>query len=111
MPTRRTRYRSVRLGGAALARLAAGLLLAALVFAPGCRMFRCQKASDDSIAAARQLSLHGLDAEQRGQWEKAEALFAAAVSKCPRDERAHHGYAESLWQRGARDAAIIHMEE
>ena len=41
----------------------------------------------------------------------AETLFAAAILKCPSDERARSGYAESLWQRGAREQAIEHMEE
>src|SRR5262245_12501017 len=88
------------------------LLIAAAVFLPtGCRVLRRQQVSDESIAAARQLSLQGLDAQQRGQWERAETLFAAAILKCPSDERARSGYAESLWQRGAREQALEHMEE
>jgi tetratricopeptide (TPR) repeat protein len=86
------------------------MLIAALP-ATGCRAFRCAKASDESIAAARQLSLQGLDAQQRGHWERAQMLFAAAVIQCPRDERARCGYAESLWQRGDSAEAIAHMEE
>jgi Tfp pilus assembly protein PilF len=81
------------------------------VVAPGCSVFRCQKSSDEAITAARQMSLQGIDAQQRGHWKEAEALFAAAVARCPRDERAHCGFAESLWQRGATEEAIGHMEE
>jgi len=87
--------------------------LLAVLLAPdaGCRVFRGHKVSDEGIAAARQLSLQGLDAQQRGQWDRAEMLFAAAILKCPSDERARCGYAESLWQRGQCDKAISHMEE
>jgi tetratricopeptide (TPR) repeat protein len=77
----------------------------------GCRVFRSHKISDESIAAARQLSLQGIDAQQRGQWDRAETLFAAAILKCPSDERARCGYAESQWHRGAFPEAISHMEE
>jgi tetratricopeptide (TPR) repeat protein len=77
----------------------------------GCRVFRGHKVSDEGIAAARQLSLQGMDAQQRGQWDRAETLFATAILKCPADERARCGYAESLWQRGAGNEAIAHMEE
>lgn len=87
------------------------ILAAAISLTAGCRAFRCAKASDESVAAARQLSLQGLDAQQRGHWDRAEMLFASAVIQCPHDERARCGYAESLWQRGNRNEAISHMEE
>ena len=77
----------------------------------GCRALRCPGATDASLAAARQTSLQALDAQQRGQPEQAEVLFASAVEQCPTDERARHGYAQSLWQRGAQDEAVAHMEE
>lgn len=87
------------------------VLVAGSVLPAGCRVFRGHKVSDECIAAARQLSLQGIDAQQRGQWDRAEMLFAAAILKCPSDERARCGYAESLWQRGAQADAISHMEE
>src|SRR5438105_11527494 len=77
----------------------------------GCRVFRTHKVSEESIAAARQLSLQGIDAQQRGRWDQAEGLFAAAIVKCPIDERAHFGYAEALWRRGRQSEAIAQMEE
>lgn len=76
----------------------------------GCRTFRC-KESDETIALTRQLALQGKDAQQKGQWDKAEAYFGEAVQKLPADERARCGYAESLWRRGAYDQAVIHMQE
>jgi tetratricopeptide (TPR) repeat protein len=87
------------------------LVAAAATSAGGCRVFRGHKISDESIAAARRLSLQGIDAQQRGHWDRAETLFAAAILKCPSDERARWGYAEALWRRGAFDQAISHMEE
>src|SRR5262245_41212865 len=88
--------------------LAASCLASACL---GCRAFRCQQVSDEAIAATRQLSLQGMDAQQRGRWDQAESLFAQAVITCPRDERARCGYAQSLWHRGAREQAVTHMEE
>jgi tetratricopeptide (TPR) repeat protein len=85
--------------------------LVLLVPAAGCRSLRSRKVSEVDMAAARQLSLQGIDAQQRGQWERAEMLFAAAIVKCPSDERARSGYAEALWRRGERAAAISTMEE
>ena len=77
--------------------------LATALLPPGCRVFRRHKISDESIAAARQLSLQGIDAQQKGQGEQAEMLFAAAILRCPTDERARSCYAESLWRtRGLR---------
>jgi len=91
--------------------LAAAFLCAVMLPSGGCRVFRGHKVSEEGIAAARQLSLQGIDAQQRGQWDRAEMLFAAAILKCPSDERARCGYAEALWQRGQCDKAISHMED
>ena len=76
----------------------------------GCRAFRCHT-SDEAVSAARDLSLQGLDAQEKGRCDQAEQLFAAAVQRCPQDERARCCYAEVLWQRGAQDEAVEHMEE
>lgn len=95
--------------GSACCSLAA--LAALALFFPGCRILRSRKTSEENIAAARQLSLQGLDAQQRGQWERAEMLFAAAITKCPSDERARSGHAEALWQRGDYSGAISNLED
>src|SRR5258705_3524241 len=62
------------------------LLAASLFSSSGCRVFRSHKVSDESIAAARQLSLQGIDAQQPGHWDRAEMLVAAAILKCALDE-------------------------
>ncbi len=108
MPAPRLRSASRELRQRAVA---GAILFGLLIGAPGCRVFRSHKVSDENIAAARQLSLQGMDAQQRGHWDRAETLFAAAILKCPSDERARYGYAEALWQRGAWQKAVEHMEE
>jgi tetratricopeptide (TPR) repeat protein len=87
------------------------LLLICLVPAMvGCTCLR-RKANDARVVSARQMSLKGIDAMQRGQWDDAEAMFADALHQNPTDERAHHHYAEVMWKRGQCKAAIQHMEE
>lgn len=89
-----------------------GRLLALLVLVmAGCRTWPHREQPMQRLAAARQLSLQGLEAQRRGHWSEAESLFAAAILQCPADERARCGYAEALWQRGAYSAAVSHMEE
>jgi len=46
-----------------------------------------------------------------GQWDVAEGLFSDALELTATDDRAHWGLAESLWQRGEKQAALKHMEE
>jgi len=107
MPIRPTRERTLR----AVAVLSQGAFVVAMMSIAGCRVLRYPKASDETIASARQLSLQAIAARGQGRWEQSEALFAQAVQQCPRDERARCGYAESLWQRGEQEQAVAHMEE
>lgn len=94
----------------ATAAIASALVLASLALS-GCRNLSCVKATDEAISASRQLSLQGISARQQGDWERAENCYSAAVQRCPTDERARCGYAESLWKRGSREEAVAHMEE
>ncbi len=48
---------------------------------------------------------------QRSRQQDAEMLFSEALRNSPLDERAHWGYATTLWQRGDRQRAIEHMRE
>jgi tetratricopeptide (TPR) repeat protein len=66
---------------------------------------------DESVVSARQLSLRGVDAMQREEWDEAESLFRKALRECPTDERAHRCFAEILWRKGATQDAIAHMRE
>lgn len=91
-------------------RIAAQLVLLPVAFSAGCATFR-QPAASDRVVAARQLSLRGLDAMQRADWEQAEKLFGLAIETNPADERAHRRYAEVLWRRELKEQAVRHMEE
>lgn len=76
----------------------------------GCACLHRNKV-DANVVSARQLSLRGIDAMQRDQWDDAEALFGDALRKNPADERAHRHFAELLWRRGQHQVAIRHQEE
>jgi tetratricopeptide (TPR) repeat protein len=63
------------------------------------------------MVASRQIALRGIEASQRGDSASAEMYFSSAIQACPEHDRAHAGYADVLWKRGARDLAIGHMEQ
>jgi tetratricopeptide (TPR) repeat protein len=76
----------------------------------GCRSF-VQAKSNSQLVAARELSRRGADAMQRSRPQDAEMLFSEALRNSTLDERAHWGFANSLWQRGEKQRAIEHMRE
>ncbi len=82
----------------------------ALCCAGGCATFSGH-AVDSNVVDGRQQCQQGLEAARSGNSEEAETLFAAAVESCEADERARKLYAESLWSKGDREAAIKHMGE
>ncbi|MDZ4849329.1 MAG: tetratricopeptide repeat protein [Pirellulaceae bacterium] len=66
---------------------------------------------DGRLVRARQLSLRGADLLRRSRYDDAQTLFNEAIQNCPNDERAHWGYATTLWENNQRGAAIAHMTE
>lgn len=84
-------------------------LAMALMLLPGCASLHRNPVADNVIES-RQLSMRGIDALERGEWESAESLFGQAIECCPTDVVARERYAESLWRRGLREAAIVHLE-
>ena len=76
----------------------------------GCRAFRGTP-TNKPLVSARQLSLRGADALQRDRYSDAELLFSQALAQSPLDERAHWGYATTLWNRGDKEQATYHMSE
>ena len=76
----------------------------------GCRAFRGTP-TNKPLVSARQLSLRGADALQRDRYSDAELLFSQALAQSPLDERAHWGYATTLWSRGDKEQATYHMSE
>jgi tetratricopeptide (TPR) repeat protein len=81
-----------------------------LVANSGCRVFRGY-GTNPSLVTARQLSLRGADALQRSRTQDAELLFSQALALSPLDERAHWGYAMTLWEKGEKHQATHHMSE
>jgi tetratricopeptide (TPR) repeat protein len=86
----------------------AALLIALL--SAGCRLPGREGPIPQSLTDCRRLSQQGVIALERGDVPKAETLLAKAVAACPVDAEARRHYAESLWQRGARDDAIMQLE-
>jgi tetratricopeptide (TPR) repeat protein len=87
---------------------------AALFLAPlsaGCRLPGREGPVPQSLTDCRRLSQQGVAALERGEQPKAETLLAQAVTACPVDSEARRHYAESLWRRGAKQEAIIQLEE
>ncbi len=88
-----------------------GLIAVVLVTTEtGCRAIGRFGESRQTIAS-RRLSRQGLKAMHEGEWSVAETLFKDALEVSNSDDRAHFGLAESMWQRGEREAAISHMEQ
>ena len=48
---------------------------------------------------------------ERGDWRRAETLLEQAVAASPVNADARRNYAETLWHRGAKDAALAQLEE
>lgn len=86
------------------------VLLVCIPLHGGCRILdRGQR--NQSLVTARQLSLRGTEAYQRERIQDAELLFTQALTQSPYDERAHWGYANTLWKQGDKSKAIEHMAE
>jgi tetratricopeptide (TPR) repeat protein len=77
----------------------------------GCRLIPRSTPVTQELADARRLSQEGLAAADRNNLEQAEKLLAEAVESCPTDIDARQHYAEVLWQRGERLAAISQIEQ
>lgn len=88
----------------------ATLGLLQLAAMPGCALFHRRGPSDESIAAARELSRQGVAAMETGQWQQAEDLLRKSLTTVPDDASAHRAMAEALWHRGAREEAIAQIE-
>ena len=85
------------------------LVLGGVMLCPGCKSFA--RPEDQDIVQSRQLSLSGMDAMHRGEWEEAEQKFTHAIKKSETNQRARCCYAEALWRRGATKEAILQMQE
>jgi len=87
------------------------LTLVLLLSAAGCRLPGLDGPVSRSLATSRQLSLQGVTAMERDQWQRAEQLLQQAVLACGSDPEARRSYAEVLWHRAAREEAVAQLEE
>lgn len=97
------RFAVLRAGAAATIIVAASM--------PGCRFVPRRGPVAPELAAARRLSNEGLSALDRGDRDRAEALLAEAVSRCPVDVDARRHYADVLWKQGRRTEAVGQIAE
>ncbi len=79
---------------------------ALLVANAGCRLVSRRGPVPSDLADARRLCNEGLVAADRDDLARAESLLARAVKSCPTDIDARRHYADVLWKRGERTAAV-----
>jgi tetratricopeptide (TPR) repeat protein len=75
----------------------------------GCHLIGGQQPVSKQEAASRQLSQRGISLVEQGDWKKGEEDLAAAIKTFPGDPEAHRHYAEVLWHKGDRTAALAEM--
>lgn len=75
----------------------------------GCALCRWSR-SDQNLGVARQLSLRGAEAMQRGNADEAERCFLDAIAKHPQDERCHVLLAELRRKQGRSAESTEHLE-
>lgn len=88
-----------------------GVAIAVASCGSGCRLVRQRDPVPADLAAARRLSNEGLSAVDRRDLARAEKLLERAVQSCPVDVDARRHYAEVLWKRGERTAAVMQIAE
>lgn len=86
-------------------------LLVACGAGPGCHFRGLDGPVPRSLVLSRQLSQQGVSAMERGNWSRADELLAQAVKVFPQDADARYQYAEVLWQRGERAAALEQIDK
>lgn len=88
-------------------------LLAALVLLlyGGCLFGRRDGPVPADLMRARQLTLRGVRAMERGQTPDAEKLLREAVVSYPVDPEARRHYAAALWKAGKRQQALAQIDQ
>lgn len=76
----------------------------------GCRTLQ-NRLPDNRLVRGRQLSSRGAELLRRERVADAETLFCEAIEHCSTDERAHWGYAMTLWRNHQQASAVSHMRE
>jgi tetratricopeptide (TPR) repeat protein len=89
----------------------AAVALVGVVAGSGCRLIPRSGPVPQEVADARRLCNEGLSAADRKDLLRAEGLLEQAVKNCPTDVDARRHYADVLWQRGERMAAVTQIAE
>ncbi|MGD9634288.1 MAG: tetratricopeptide repeat protein [Pirellulales bacterium] len=76
----------------------------------GCAALRRRPVAAE-VAAGRDMTQRGVTAMEGGDWNSAERLLGSAVESCGKDASTRGYFAETLWHRGATDAALKQMAE
>ncbi|MCA9107247.1 MAG: tetratricopeptide repeat protein [Planctomycetales bacterium] len=76
----------------------------------GCKGLR-RPSTLSQLAESREFIFEGQAQALDGDWDRAEELFRDAVEACPQDERAHSHLAESLWNQGQTDEALVAQQK
>ncbi|MBX3412685.1 MAG: tetratricopeptide repeat protein [Pirellulales bacterium] len=90
--------------------IAATLLLAGSLCV-GCKAPVRDGPVSEPLATCRQYSQRGMLAIEQGNWAEAEWMLSQAIETCPVDAVAREHYAETLWHRGERAAALAQIEQ
>jgi len=75
----------------------------------GCNLVGRQQPVSKQEATGRGKTQSGISALERGDWKRGEGLLAEAIKACPDDPEPHHHYAEALWHKGDKAAALAQM--
>jgi len=87
------------------------ILVISVVVTGGCRSALERARQSKALLMGQQFARKGVVAMESGQWTEAERLLAKAVEESPDDPESRRHYAEALWKRGEKEAAIRHLEQ
>lgn len=85
------------------------LVVSTLGMTSGCTLCRWTKSQED-LGVARQLTLRGAEAMQRGNAMEAERCFLDAIERHPQDERCHVLLAELRKRQGREIESTEHLQ-
>jgi Flp pilus assembly protein TadD len=86
------------------------LMGALLPLVAGCALTGKREPTAAQLAAAQDLSQQGIAAVESGDWDRAASLLRQSLATAPGDCESRRYLAESLWQSGAREEALVQIE-
>lgn len=85
-------------------------ILTVALGASGCMSLRHRGPVSESVATCRELCCQGVAAAESGQTAQAESLLLRAIEASPADKISRQHLANVLWQRGAKNEALLQIE-